>query len=44
MVLTNYDWFCLALGIVGTLLCVYSFYLNGWSFEETMFRHTSDDE
>lgn len=38
------DWICLGLGITGTLLCVYQLYLNDWDFEETMFRHTSDDE
>ena len=29
---------------VGTLGCVYLFYLNGWDVEETLFGHTSEQE
>lgn len=29
---------------VGTVLCVYSLYLNDWDIEETLFRHTSETE
>ena len=29
---------------VGTVLCVYSLYLNDFDIEEALFRHTSDEE
>ena len=39
-----YDWFTLAMGVIGTLLCVYVFYLNDWDVEGVMFVHTNEDE
>ena len=44
MALTTFDWISLGLGAIGTVLCVYLFYLNDWDIEKTMFRHTSEEE
>lgn len=33
-----------ALCLLGTILCVYSLYLNDWDLEKTFFRHTSEDD
>ena len=37
------DWFCLVLGIVGTLLCVCLFALNDFDFDKVMFVDEEDD-
>lgn len=46
MLLINdtYDLICLILGIIGTTLCVYQFYLAGWDVDELLFGHTSDND
>jgi len=35
---TAYDWFSLALGVVGSALCVYLLALNDWDIEKTLFK------
>lgn len=38
------DLICWIICGVGTLLCVYLFYLNDFDIEETLFRHTSTED
>ena len=38
MITCLYDWICLGIGLVGTVLCVCQFALNDWDLEKTMFK------
>jgi len=38
MITCVYDLICIVIGIAGTGLCVYQFYLNDWDVEKTLFK------
>ena len=43
MITDSFDFLCLILVVVGTLLCVLLFALNGWDVERTLFCVSESD-
>lgn len=38
LVLTNQDYICLIIGVIGTILCVYQLHECGWDLEKLLFE------